>query len=122
MEGFKITRVFSDENGDSRFDNVEIPLSSSGAIGYLSDKYPVESLIFRKVLPQYDYEFHNAPARQFIILMDGRIEIETSLGERREFGAGDILLVEDVHGKGHRTKNLLPIERKSIFITLPTDI
>ena len=122
MEAFKITRVFSDENGDSQFENMDIPLSSSGAIGYLSDKYPVENLIFRKVLPEYDYEFHNAPARQFIILLDGKIEVETSLGEKRQFETGDILLVEDVKGKGHRTKNLLPVERKSIFITLPSDL
>ncbi|WP_207426085.1 hypothetical protein [Pedobacter sp. SYSU D00535] len=118
MEGFVVTRIFSNESGESCFDELRIPLTEAGPIGYLSEKYKVENLVFRKVLPEYDYEFHNAPARQFIILLDGEIEIETSLGEKRQFGAGDILLVEDTEGKGHKTRNLSPIERRSIFITL----
>src|SRR5690606_7815063 len=104
-------------NGDSHFEDFHVPLSSAGSIGYLSDKIKVENLVFRKVQPEYDYEFHTAPARQFIILLDGEIEIETSLGEKRVFGPGHILQMEDTEGKGHRTKNLIPIERKSIFVT-----
>ncbi|WP_207420827.1 hypothetical protein [Desertivirga brevis] len=118
MEEFKITRIYSDGNGDSHFEELKLPLNSGGAIGYLSDKFKVENLIFRKVPPGYDYEFHTAPARQYIILLDGEIEIETSLGEKRIFGAGDVLLVEDVEGKGHRTRNTQAIERKSIFVTI----
>jgi len=51
-------------------------------------------------------------------LLDGSIEIETSLGIKRTFRAGEILLMEDTHGKGHKTRNLLPEKRKSVFIVL----
>ncbi|HEY0668831.1 MAG TPA: hypothetical protein VGD22_11670 [Sphingobacteriaceae bacterium] len=118
MEEFIITRVYSDSHGDSLFEDIKIPLSSAGAIGYLSDRYNVESMVFRKVLPSYDYDFHTAPARQFIILLDGKIEIETSLGEKRIFIAGDILQMDDTTGKGHKTRNLEATERRSVFITL----
>ena len=117
METFTITRIYSDKSGDSHFEDIHIPLSPAGPIGYLSEKINVKTLTFRKVLPEYDYEFHTAPARQFIILLDGEIEIETSLGRKRIFGPGHILQMEDTEGKGHRTKNLIPIERKSIFVT-----
>lgn len=46
-------------------------------------------------------EWHPAPARQFIIPLSGEMEFETSDGEKRVFGPGDILLVEDTEGKGH---------------------
>jgi hypothetical protein len=46
-------------------------------------------------------EWHPAPARQFIIPLAGEMEFETSDGEKRVFGPGDILLVEDTAGKGH---------------------
>ena len=118
MENFNITRVYADENGDSRFVEIAKPLVSAGDIGFLSEPEAVETIIFRKVVPSYDYDFHRAPARQYIILLDGEIEIETSLGEKKQFRAGDILLVEDTTGKGHRTRNLLPAIRKSIFVTL----
>ncbi len=118
MEEFKITRIYSDSSGDSQFEDLWVPLTGAGPIGFLSDRFEVESLIFRKVLPAYDYDFHTAPARQFILLLDGAIEIETSVGDKRSFDAGDVLLVEDVTGKGHKTRNLKPAERKSVFVTL----
>lgn len=114
-----IVRIYSDMNGDSHFEDISIPLKVGGTIGYLSDKIPVKEVIFREVEPAYDYDFHTAPQRQYIILLDGAIEIETSLGNKRQFKAGEILLVEDTEGKGHKTRNLQPIRRKSIFITLP---
>jgi hypothetical protein len=118
MESFTITRVYADANGESHFEDITKPLVAAGDSGFLSSPEAVESLIFRKVLATYDYDFHRAPARQYIILLDGEIEIETSLGEKRRFKAGDTILVEDTTGKGHRTRNLLPAVRQSIFVTL----
>ena len=116
---FKITRVFSDSNGDSRFEDITIPLKESGSIGWLSEERPAKSIVFREVEPSYDWNFHNTPHKQYIILLDGEIEIETSLGEKRIFKAGEVLLLEDTSGKGHKTRNLQPKKRRSIFITLP---
>lgn len=116
---FPITRIFSDANGDSHFENKLIPLKDGGTIGMLSEGLPVKEIIFREVAPGYDYDFHNAPQKQYILLLNGGIEIETSLGEKRQFQSGEVLLVEDTTGKGHRTRNLKPEKRTSVFITLP---
>jgi hypothetical protein len=115
---FKITRIHTDSTGESQFEDISISLSEEGNIGSLSEKIPVKELMFRKVSPSYDYDFHNTPQRQFIILLDGEIEIETSLGEKRIFKGGEILLMEDTQGRGHKTRNLKNMERKSVFITL----
>jgi uncharacterized cupin superfamily protein len=116
---FEYTRVYSDENGNSHFEQKAIPLRDEGTIGELSEALPASGIIFREVEASYDYDFHTAPQRQYIILLDGEIEIETSLGEKRRFKGGDVLLLEDVEGKGHRTKNISPQPRRSIFVTLP---
>lgn len=118
MDAFAITHVYADENGDSFFEDVSRSLNPEGEIGFLSEPEEAESIIFRKVLPAYDYAFHTAPARQNIILLDGEIEIETSLGEKRRFGAGEVLLMEDTTGKGHKTRNLKSAVRSSVFVTL----
>ena len=114
----KITRIYTDEKNESVFEDVTIGLSDHGEIGKLSERYPVKELIFRETGGAYDYDFHHAPQRQFIIMLDGEIEIETSLGEKRRFRAGDILLAEDTSGKGHKTRSIDKKLRRSLFITL----
>lgn len=117
MEQFKITRIYTDEHGDSHFEDRLVALHDAGPIGFLSPSEKVATLMFRKVASNYDYDFHNAPARQYIALLDGGIEIENSLGEIRRFATGDVLLVEDTTGKGHRSRNLQDRVRTSLFIT-----
>ena len=114
---FPVTRIYSDGSGESHFEDIKIPLKDAGDIGSLSAALPATGIIFREVIPDYDYNFHNAPHRQYIILLDGGIEIETSLGEKRQFNPGEVLLVEDTTGKGHRSRNLEQKPRRSIFVT-----
>ncbi len=64
------------------------------------------------------HAWHTAPEKQYIIMLDGEIEIEVSDGEKRKFRGGDILLVEDVDGRGHETRVINNKPRRSIFITV----
>ena len=114
----KVTRVYSDKNGNSQVEDIDIELFDNGEIGQLSKNIDVKSLQFRKVSPDYDYDFHHAPQKQYIVLLDDGVEITTSLGETRQFQTGEILLMEDTTGKGHKTRNLERRERTSIFIHL----
>ena len=114
---FSIVKIYSDEEGESHFGDVNIPLKDGGNIGKLSEALPATSITFREVEPSYDWDFHTAPHKQYIILLDGEIEIETSLGKKRIFKGGDVILAEDTTVKGHRTRNLIPIKRRSVFVT-----
>ncbi len=113
-----ITRVYSDNIGESHFEDVEIKLTSSGEIGKLSEHYPAANILFRENDSDYDYDWHTSPQKQYIILLDGEIELEVSDGEKRFFKDGDVILVEDVKGKGHRTKAVSDNLRRSIFVTI----
>lgn len=56
-------------------------------------------LKFRETPPDYDYDFHTAPARQFIVNLDAAVDIEVSDGSRRVFPAGSVIHVEDTWGR-----------------------
>jgi hypothetical protein len=114
----KITHVYADEQGESHFADLEVELRDAGQIGQLSEPIPARAVIFRKNNPGYDYDWHVAPQPQFIVLLDGAIEIEVSDGTRRSFCGGEILLMQDTSGRGHRTQNVEPRERQSLFIVL----
>ena len=69
----KITRIYSTVDGASHIEDLDIPLHEAGEIGLLSQEILVEGLIFRENAPDYDYNWHNAPRRQYIVLLDGNI-------------------------------------------------
>ncbi len=114
-----ITRIYATPDGESHFVDVEVPLRNAGDIGALSASVPAHGVIFRQTAPDYDYHWHPAPQRQYIVLLDGHIEVETSDGETRRFHGGDVILVEDTVGRGHRTRTTDGQPRRSIFISLP---
>jgi len=112
------TRIYADDKGNSRFQRVAVPLTDQGMIGSFSLPFETQTLVFRENKADYNWDFHNVPARQFIVLLDGEIEITTSLGQVRRFGGGDILLIEDITGFGHKTTQTIQCIRKSLFIIL----
>ncbi len=53
--------------------------------------------------------WHNAPSPQFAINLTGTLEVELSDGSRHRIGPGDLVLIEDIKGKGHVTRLVTPV-------------
>jgi hypothetical protein len=73
---------------------------------------------FRETSAEYDLDWHPAPRRQYIINLDGAVQITASDGESRIIKAGEVLLVEDTTGKGHLSKSVGGEMRRSIFVPI----
>jgi hypothetical protein len=114
----KVTRIYTGPDGESHFDDIEIRLEDAGEIGRLSQRYPATGIVFRENDADYNYDWHTPPQRQYVIVLDGEIEIEVSDGTKRRFHGGDIFLAEDMTGRGHKTRVVNNQPRKSIFVTL----
>lgn len=114
----QITRLYTGEDNESHFEEIEIPLHDAGDIGNLSETLDCSGIIFRENDPDYYYDWHNAPRRQYIIMLEGIVEVETGDGTKRQFEPGDVLLVEDTTGRGHISRTIGDKPRKSIFVTI----
>jgi len=121
METFKVTRIFSDENGESIFEEIFYPLKTGGPMASLSERIRVKDLAIRNVSRNYE-DFQNTPEKQYVVLLDTGMEIKTTLHGRRLFGAGDVLLLDDVKGRGHRSRNTCIGDHTSLFITFETKV
>jgi hypothetical protein len=114
----KITRLYTGSDNESHFEDIEIGVDDAGDIGQLSEKVKATGIIFRRTGPDYDYDWHNAPQRQYIIMLDGAVDVEIADGTLRRFSTGDILLAEDTTGRGHKSKAVNNHPRTSVFVTL----
>ena len=114
----KIHHLYTDEAGESHFEDLEVDYVETTPSGSYSERISVSGLIFRRVQPTYELDWHNAPRRQYIINLDNGVQITASGGEARVIGAGEVILVEDTTGKGHLSKAVNDQIRHCIFVAL----
>lgn len=53
-----------------------------------------------------------------VLLFSSEVDVKTSDGEKRRLKTGDVLLVEDTKGKGHKSRAVEGKPRRSMFIAL----
>lgn len=113
-----VTRLYSGDDGESHFEDMNIDVGGEAEIGRLSVRIPATGLVFRETTSSYNYDWHNAPQRQYILMLDGSVDITVGSGETRRLNAGDILLCEDTTGRGHISRAVDGQPRRSVFVTL----
>ncbi len=114
----RITRLYTGNDGESHFEDMDIPFKDFDAGEKRSDTVKATGIIFRETAADFNYEWHHAPCRQFVITLQGQAEIMVGDGTKRLFGPGDIMLAEDLTGHGHITRAINNQPRISIFVTL----
>ncbi|MFP8877717.1 MAG: hypothetical protein VCB99_12600, partial [Myxococcota bacterium] len=105
-------------DGESHFEDVEIALQEFGEIGRISEQLRATGIVFRETDRDYDFDFHCAPRRQYVINLNAPVEIEIGDGSTRRIEAGEILLAEDTTGRGHRSRAVDGQPRSCVFVTL----
>ena len=114
----RIHNIYVDGNGETHWRDIEVEWVEERNGSKLSKRLPATGIIFRETGGDYDLDWHPAPRRQYIINLDGGVKITASDGEAREIGAGEVILVEDIKGKGHLSQSLGGKMRHSIFVPI----
>lgn len=102
----RLLRLYADRDGQSHFEELTPPRQSDGNIEVAPLPRAEGKVYLRRVSAGQAPSWHNAPQRQFVVILEGEMEVEVSDGTTRKFGPGDVLLVEDVSGAGHITRTL----------------
>lgn len=110
------------DDGSTRFRDRVVPLSGNLDAMRLSVVLPATSLSFRWTPGTFDFDFHPAPRRRLVMVLEGGLEITVSDGESRIFRPGDILEIRDTSGRGHRSRALDGAPFRSAFVALDDDV
>jgi hypothetical protein len=99
-------RVYADEDGESHFEDARPEVTEQQIADgvpplLITGPFAVSALTFVEQKPGPSWERHVAPRRQWVMCVRGRRAIAVSDGERREFGPGIPILVEDTTGVEH---------------------
>ena len=98
-----MTRLFSGDDGQSHFEDIDLDLNKT-EVGRLSNPFSVENMSFGVIEGIDEVPWHNTDSPQYVVILQGAMEIEVGNGTKRTLSAGDILLAEDMTGQGHITR------------------
>ncbi len=99
----QVVRLYSGDDGESHFEDIELNFEpdrrmESTVLGN------AKSVHVRRVPPGVLLDWHPAPRRQYLFTLSGQWDIECGGGEVRRFQAGDIMLADDLTGRGHQSR------------------
>ncbi len=105
----KYVRLHPDPNGQSHFAEATLKLDEAdyrppAPMMYVSHAFMTDGVQFIRLPAGWSADSVHPPKKQFLIGLKGQIEVTAGDGEKRKFGPGDSVLMEDVEGKGHRTQ------------------
>ena len=114
-------RLYADADGETHFGTGQIDMALLNFAPpapplYISQPTAATQFVFVTLPEGWHGDWHPAPRVQYWLPFTGQIEVVVSDGEVRRFGPGDVVLLEDVEGKGHATRAVGDVEVRAAFV------
>jgi quercetin dioxygenase-like cupin family protein len=91
-----IIRLYTGDDGETHVEQLDLTAHPE-----LNELHGAKGVVFRTMPAGYFSDWHRAPRRQYVITLAGQGEVELIDGSRHRVGAGDVILAEDLTGRGH---------------------
>jgi hypothetical protein len=100
--------LHGDAHGETQLTRLELPLKESFAGKFRGlNEIPTTTMGFAQFVGRKpDVGVHNAPRRQFLVVLGGELEIVTTDGGSERLQPGDVLLADDEGTKGHVSRDV----------------
>lgn len=106
-------RLYSGDDGQTHIE--EMSLDSHPNLKELQQNVGIS---FRESPVGSFSDWHHAPRRQYVITLEGEVEIGLGDGSVHRYGPGHVTLAEDLTGQGHTTRNIGSVPRVSATIPI----
>jgi hypothetical protein len=112
----EISQIVADSSGETHFTTEKVKWNYWFDGGRITTRKPVTSFQFYHLHKGLDMGLHPAPHKQFVLIIQGTLQIETSNGEQRKFSPGSVFLVTDIEGtRGHKS---CVIGKEDVFVAV----
>ena len=104
-------RIYTGSDGETHFEDLELELAE---VNFAPPAPPVQlsaftaakQWMFFVIPPGWVGDWHPTPTRQAFFYLSGQVDIEVGDGSIRRFGPGDVIILEDTTGAGHRARTV----------------
>ena len=118
----RCVRIWTGVDGESHFEEGQIDLAAGARGDMMTGKTGAISISFQETSAGGTFAWHDAPARQFVITLSGRLDFQTRKGEHFAINPGDALLAEDTTGGGHSWRLIDDEPWRRVYVILSPDV
>lgn len=115
-----IFHLYGDDTGATHLAPLELTLEET-AVGTVRSFHGIAATaadVMQFVNRKPDLGLHASPRRQCFVLLQGVLEVITSLGYTEHLGAGDIFLADDFGTQGHTSRDVGDEQLTLLLLTL----
>lgn len=115
---FRCIRLWTGDDGESHFESGEVDLQAGARGDLLSPKMGAVSISLQETDSGGSFDWHTAPARQFVITLSGTLDFVTREQKHFTLDPSILLLAEDTAGGGHSWRLLDQQPWRRIYVVL----
>jgi quercetin dioxygenase-like cupin family protein len=103
-----VMRLYSASDGPALADTFDLKMTPSATYAFAeqSEAFKASGIQFLRLARGKVQDWHNPAHRQYILVLKGKCEVEIEGGKKLLMTPGQIVLLEDVAGKGHITRSI----------------
>lgn len=122
----RVDRFYTTAENGSAFDVIDVPVEGQSTDSWgnamrFSERFDSPGVrVFEAPVGAYQ-SWHNAPQRQFCVVLEGIWEVGTTDGEKRRWAPGEVFLPDTVHGRGH-TSEVIAGPVRILFVPIPPSL
>lgn len=115
---FRCIRLWTGADGESHFESGVVDLQAGPRGDLLSAKMNAVSISLQETDSGGSFDWHTAPARQFVITLSGRLDFVTREQKHFSLDPSILLLAEDTAGGKHSWRLLDQQPWRRIYVVL----
>jgi quercetin dioxygenase-like cupin family protein len=118
----RMMRIYAGDDEQSHFEQIDVPFGIGEGRRTTQD-FASDNVRFATLAAGVEMDYHHAPARQFVVVLDGSLEMGCGDGSKWQCSPGDVFLADDHSGQGHTLRELSgPISLLFVPLSLDVDV
>lgn len=120
-EAFRVLQVYGGEDGESHLAIKELPRTGGAPGKSIQTRLYATDVEIGDTLPGDFIDYHGVSTPRFLIVLAGQLEVGLGDGSKHILSKGDIVLANDVTGRGHTSRIIGTEPVRILTVRLPKD-
>lgn len=120
-KAMRVMHMSGAADGESHLEIIDLPLTGGGDGHSVQSRLRATDVEIGDTLPGDFIDFHGVSTPRFLIVLAGQLEVGLGDGSKHILSKGDIVLADDVTGRGHTSRMIGTEPVRILTVRLPKD-